>query len=132
MLVQHGTVLHCGGMQWSAGAGRIRLGDNVTISHRCVFFGAGEIEAGDWFGCGPGCLVFSSRDDYETPAGPDRGHVFQKVTFEPGSLLFAGVIVGPGVTVGEGSVVGAGSVVLDDVPPGSLAAGSPARVVRSL
>ena len=40
-----------------------------------------------------------------------------------------GVIVLTGVTVGRGSVVAAGSVVCNDVPPYSIAAGVPARVV---
>ena len=35
-----------------------------------------------------------------------------------------------GVSIGEDSVVGAGSVVVDDIPPGSLAYGVPARVIR--
>lgn len=37
-----------------------------------------------------------------------------------------------GVTIGEGSVVAARSVVTKDVPPYSLVAGNPARVVKSL
>lgn len=37
-----------------------------------------------------------------------------------------------GVTIGQGSVVGAGSVVTKDVPPGVIAAGNPARIVREL
>jgi len=38
----------------------------------------------------------------------------------------------PGVTVGNGSVVGAGSVVTKDVPPYTVVAGNPAKVVRRL
>lgn len=37
----------------------------------------------------------------------------------------------PGVTIGDNSIVGAGSVVTRDVPPGSIVAGNPARIVRS-
>ena len=37
-----------------------------------------------------------------------------------------------GVTIGEGSIVGAGSVVTHDVPPWTVVAGSPARVLRTI
>jgi len=37
-----------------------------------------------------------------------------------------------GVTIGRGSVIGAGSVVVHDIPPGVIAAGNPARVVKEL
>ena len=47
-----------------------------------------------------------------------------------GSWLGHGVIVLPGVTIGEHVTVAAGSVVTRDLPDRSVAAGSPARVVR--
>ncbi len=37
-----------------------------------------------------------------------------------------------GVTIGRGSVIGAGSVVVSDIPPGVIAAGNPAKVIRPL
>ena len=43
-----------------------------------------------------------------------------------------GAIVLPGVTIGRCSIVGAGSVVTHDIPPCSIAAGVPARVLREL
>lgn len=41
-------------------------------------------------------------------------------------------IILPGVTVGEGSTVGAGSVVTKDVPPYTVVAGNPARIIKHL
>ena len=46
--------------------------------------------------------------------------------------LGGGAILCPGVTVGDDSVVGAGAVVTRDLPPGVVAAGVPARVLREI
>jgi maltose O-acetyltransferase len=46
--------------------------------------------------------------------------------------LSGGVIVCPGVTIGDDAVVGAGAVVTRDIPPGVVAAGIPARVIREI
>ena len=54
------------------------------------------------------------------------------VRIEAGSFVGANVTILPGVTIGAGSFVAAGAVVTEDVPPGTLAAGVPARAVRSL
>jgi acetyltransferase-like isoleucine patch superfamily enzyme len=54
------------------------------------------------------------------------------VVVEAGSFVGAGVILLPGVRVGRGSFVAAGSVVTEDVPPATLAAGVPARTLRTL
>lgn len=41
-----------------------------------------------------------------------------------------GVLILPGVKVGDYSIIGAGSVVTKDIPPYSIAAGNPARILR--
>jgi acetyltransferase-like isoleucine patch superfamily enzyme len=38
----------------------------------------------------------------------------------------------PGVSIGEGSIVGARSVVTENVPPYTVVAGNPARVIRQI
>ena len=49
-----------------------------------------------------------------------------------GASLGSGVTVLANVTVGEGALVGAGSVVTKDVPPHTIVAGNPAKVLRSV
>lgn len=52
------------------------------------------------------------------------------VVLGEGTVLFANVIILPGVHTGIGSIVGAGAVVARDVPPYSVVAGNPAKVVK--
>ena len=54
------------------------------------------------------------------------------IVVEDNVWIGARVIVMAGVTIGEDSCVGAGSVVTSDVPPRTLVAGVPARVIREL
>jgi acetyltransferase-like isoleucine patch superfamily enzyme len=46
-------------------------------------------------------------------------------------MVGGGALIMPGVTIGDSSVVAAGAVVFDDVPPGSIVAGNPAKVLRT-
>ncbi|MBQ8086887.1 MAG: sugar O-acetyltransferase [Clostridia bacterium] len=54
------------------------------------------------------------------------------IVIEDNCWIASGVTVCGGVTIGEGSVIGAGSVVTRDIPPRSIAAGNPCRVLRPL
>jgi UDP-2-acetamido-3-amino-2,3-dideoxy-glucuronate N-acetyltransferase len=47
-----------------------------------------------------------------------------------GASIGSGAVLLCGITVGEGAIIGAGSVVTRDVPPGTIVAGNPARVIR--
>ena len=46
--------------------------------------------------------------------------------------LGARVTICPGVTIGEGAIVGAGAVVTKDVPPRTVVAGVPAKIIKQL
>ncbi len=131
--IHRGTVLHCGGMDWSSGEGGIAIGE-TTISAYCVLFGAGHIEIGRGFDCGPGTMIFSSRSEFERNGWGElpRTHVFAPVRIGDFVTVFAHSVIGPGVTIGDGAAIGAGSVLLDDVEPHCLYAGAPARKIREI
>ena len=54
------------------------------------------------------------------------------ITIQSNCWIASNVIITVGVTIGEGCVIGAGSVVTRDIPPNSLAAGNPCRVIRQI
>src|SRR6185312_10342719 len=56
----------------------------------------------------------------------------EKTLVKRGASIGSGATLLCGVTVGENALIGAGSVVTKDVPPGAVAAGNPARIIRSL
>jgi maltose O-acetyltransferase len=56
----------------------------------------------------------------------------EPITIGDNVWLGGGVVVCPGVTIGDDTVVGAGAVVTRDLPPGVVAVGAPARVIRKI
>ncbi len=73
------------------------------------------------------------EDHVFEPLGADRSqYVTSPVVIEDDVWIGAGAIVLRGAHVGAGSVIAAGAVVRGEVPPGSLVAGVPGRVVRPL
>jgi len=128
VVVQSGTVIHLGGMNWCEGAGKVSIGDDSTISPNCVLYGTGPggIRIGKRFDCGPFVGIYASRTDYQNIGK----HVFAEVVIGDDVVVFSHAVIGPGVTIGDRAVVAAGSVVLEDVPSGALVGGAPARVLR--
>lgn len=116
----------------------VDYGSNLSIGARTfVNFGLCALDVvpiriGDDCQLGPGIQLMAPTHPLDAErriAGWESG---APITIEDGCWLGGGVIVCPGVTIGERSVVGAGAVVTRDIPPYSLAVGSPARVIRSL
>lgn len=66
------------------------------------------------------------------PGSSAYGNRFGPIRVRDNCVIGLRAILLPGVSIGPDSVVGAGSVVTRDVPPGTIAAGVPARVVSTL
>lgn len=99
------------------------------------------VTIGDNVNCGPNVsivtpmhpLVAAERRAMRHPDGSEAVLCYGKpVTIGNDVWLCANVVVCGGVTIGDGCVIGAGSVVTRDIPPHSLAAGNPCRVIRPI
>jgi dTDP-4-amino-4,6-dideoxygalactose transaminase/acetyltransferase-like isoleucine patch superfamily enzyme len=56
----------------------------------------------------------------------------ERTLVKKGASIGSGATILPNITIGEDAIVGAGSVVTKDVPPNSIVAGNPAKVLRSI
>ena len=113
------------------------VGDNVDIGwrstiavgRRVVLGNNVRIAGGAFFAGYPGHPV----DAVERARGlPDTEDQIGDIVVEDDAWIATGVTILPGVRIGERSIVGAGSVVSGDIPADVIAAGVPAKVVRSL
>jgi acetyltransferase-like isoleucine patch superfamily enzyme len=109
------------------------IGDNSWIGQQCFIHSAGGVSIGRMVGIGPAVRIISSyhRDEgIEVPILASE-LAFYAVTIEDDCDIGTGAILLPGVRIGRGAQIGAGAVVSRDVPPFSVAAGVPAKVIRS-
>jgi len=113
-------------------AGTLRIGDRVLINQGCSLGATKLVSIGDSCNLGPQVIVIDNAFHELDPARRNEQPEPAPVILEDNVWLAARVIVLPGVTIGRNSVIGAGSVVTHDIPPDVLAAGMPAKVIRSL
>lgn len=109
--------------------GRLTVGDDVYLNG-CIISAATEVRIGSRVRIGPWAHLmdgdFHQVGDY-AGAGPSA-----PIVIGDGAWLATRCMVLKGVTVGEGAVVAAGAVVVRDVPPHTVVAGVPARVIKEL
>jgi maltose O-acetyltransferase len=110
----------------------ITLGARTFVNYGAVLLDPAPIAIGDEVQIATNVQLLTAThptDPAPRRAGWESAH---PITVADGVWLAGGAIVCPGVTIGENTVVGAGAVVIRDLPPGVLAVGNPARVVREL
>ena len=74
-----------------------------------------------------GMLVATTNDNSMGAKGYHQSHIIGPL-IEDGAGIGAGAVLLPGLRIGKGAMVGAGSVVTNDVPPGAVVKGVPARI----
>lgn len=113
-----------GARVWSAGS--VHIGDRVLVAHNVNIFDSltHPLSARQRH------AQFKAIIQMGHPCFIDLGE--RPVTLGNDVWIGANSCVLRGVTIGEGAVVGAGSVVTHDIPPFTLVAGNPARIIREL
>ena len=113
----------------------IHLGRNSHINQFCCIWASenSRVIIGDNVLMGPGAKLFSSNHgtaDLTIPMNV-QPYVEKDIVIGDDVWLGANVVVVAGVEVGKGSVVAAGSVVTRNIPPWTIAAGVPAKPIKS-
>jgi acetyltransferase-like isoleucine patch superfamily enzyme len=124
--ILNGALLHPYG-------GWISVGRNVGINPYCVLYGHGGLEIGDNVLIATSCVLIPANHCFDSLEIPirDQGLTCQGIRIEDDVWLGARVTVLDGVVIGKGAVIGAGAVVTNNIPPGAIAVGVPARVIGS-
>ena len=125
VFVGRNTILSCKN-------GDIVIGTGANIGFNCEVFSASRVEIGAQTLLAAYCYVIGGDHRLDDPDRPalEQARSSSGVRIGDGVWLGAGVKVLDGVEVGDTAVVGAGAVVRESVPPGGVAVGIPARVVR--
>jgi len=115
--IGEGTVINPGVIVEDCYRGLVKIGDRVSIA-------AGVMLIAD--------AAPNNSRLAEIPYVRDHLIVEKPVTIEDDAWIGAAAIILPGVVVGRAAIIGAGAVVTSSVPPFTIAAGVPAKVVRRL
>lgn len=108
------------------------LGDDVFINYMCVILDNNEVRIGNHVMIGPSVQIYTAAHDLQAASRIKGWETAKPITIEDNVWIGGGVIILPGVRIGKNAVVGAGSVVTRDVPPNTVVAGNPARVIREI
>ncbi len=112
------------------GVGNVIIGDNTLVGMGNIIIG--PVTIGNNVILAQNVVASGLNHEYKDPAVPIRMQdvTTAPITIEDDCWIAANVVVTSGVTIGKHSVVAAGSVVTKDIPPYSVAAGNPAKVIK--
>jgi acetyltransferase-like isoleucine patch superfamily enzyme len=113
----------------------IAIGEGTFLNVGVMVAAADRVEIGAHCMFANGCFVTDANHRFDDPDRPITWQGFtSKGPTRIGDNVWCGAnaVVTSGVTIGERCVIGANSVVTTDLPPYSIAAGAPARVLRTI
>ncbi len=114
----------------------IIIGDNCYFNHNTILNGGhgnAKLVIGNYVQTGPNVCFYVANHNYDDIKIPiaEQGYWEADIKIEDDVWIGANSVITAGVIIGKGAVVAAGSVVTKNVPPYSVVAGTPARVIKS-
>jgi acetyltransferase-like isoleucine patch superfamily enzyme len=110
----------------------LTVGDNSNIGPYCYIGCSGYVSIGNNVMISPRVSIYAENHNTDRTDIPmkDQGVKRSEVTIADDCWIASHSVILSGVTIGCGSVVAAGSVVTKNVPPFSIVAGVPAKVIK--
>lgn len=133
--VGEGVLFEPGVWITAPGQARVRIGEGTFLNRNVMVAAQELVEIGPHCMLANGCFVSDASHRYGDPELPITWQGFESkgpTRIGANCWLGANVVVTSGVTIGERCVIGAGSVVTRDIEAFSIAAGTPARVIRPI
>ena len=110
----------------------ISIGDNVFINFNCTILDAAAVTIGNDVLLGPNVHLYSATHPTDSAVRAEGLEYAKPISIENNVWVGGSVVICPGVTIGARSVIGAGSVVTKNIPPDTVAAGNPCRVIKQV
>lgn len=114
---------------------RIEMGNHVTLNEWVYISGFGGVRIGSGVRIGHRTTILTSDHvcrDVSIPIYKQGVDTKGGVWIDDDVFIGANVTIMDGVHIGTRSIIGAGSVVTKDVPSGSIVAGNPARILKTI
>lgn len=110
----------------------IRLGKRFFANFHLIVLDEAYVTIGDDCFLGPNVSIYTACHSTNPVERNTRLEWAKPVTIGHNVWIGGDVTILPGVTIGDNCTIGAGSVVTRDIPANSIAAGNPARVIRTV
>ena len=112
--------------------GTIRLGDRAQVAFSSIINAGADVTIGRDSATAGHCTIIASEHRFDSREPIMRqGYVHEPVLIGADVWLASGVTVTPGSRIGNGAIISARSTVSGDIPGYTVAAGTPARVIKS-
>ena len=110
----------------------IEIGENFYANHNLIILDGNKVKFGSNVFIAPNCSFYTAGHPLEVEKRNEGLEYAKEIEVGDNVWIGSNACIMPNVTIGDGAIVGANSVVTKDVPPYSIVAGAPAKIIRQV